>query len=109
MGNLMAERLGALGGEVEKVPPASGYPRFQNTPGRLADTVVARFRGKGTKRILLLAHMDTVYAKGMLAKQPFRVEGDRACGLGIGDDKHGVALVLHLDQRSRHLDLTNSA
>src|SRR5438105_3896956 len=49
--NLIAERLRTLGGEVEKVPPAAGYPRFQNTPEQLADTVVARFRGKGTKRI----------------------------------------------------------
>ncbi|MEP7352973.1 MAG: glutamate carboxypeptidase [Acidobacteriota bacterium] len=96
IGNLVADRLRTLGGEVEKVPPATGYPRFQNTPERLADTVVARFRGKGTKRILLLAHMDTVYAKGMLAKQPFRIDGDRAYGLGIGDDKHGVAVILHV-------------
>src|SRR5579862_4033 len=96
IGDRIAEQLRALGGEVEKVPPASGYLRFQNTPERLADTVVARFRGKGTKRILLLAHMDTVYSKGMLAKQPFRVEGDRAYGLGIGDDKHGVATILHV-------------
>jgi glutamate carboxypeptidase len=96
IGNRIAERLRALGAEVEKVAPATGYPRFQNTPERLADTVVARFRGKGTKRILLLAHMDTVYAKGMLAKQPFRIEGDRAYGLAIGDDKHGVAAILHV-------------
>ena len=96
IGDLIAERMRSLGGEVEKVPPAAGYPRFQNTPDRLADTIVARFRGKGSKRILLLAHMDTVYKKGMLAKQPFRIEGDRAYGLGIGDDKHGVALILHV-------------
>jgi len=31
----------------------------------------------------------------MLAKQPFRVDGDRAYGLGIDDDKHGVALIVH--------------
>jgi len=103
IGNRIAEQLRALGGEVEKVPPASGYLRFQNTPERLADTVVARFRGKGTKRILLLAHMDTVYAKGMLAKQPFRVEDDRAYGLGIGDDKHGVATIQHVLSTLRNL------
>ena len=39
----------------------------------------------------LLAHMDTVYERGMLAQQPFRIDGDRAYGLGIADDKHGMA------------------
>jgi glutamate carboxypeptidase len=29
-------------------------------------------------------------------KQPFRIEGDRAYGLGIGDDKHGVATLSHV-------------
>jgi glutamate carboxypeptidase len=39
--------------------------------------------------------MDTVYLHGMLAKQPFRIERERAYGLGIADDKQGIALVLH--------------
>ncbi len=39
--------------------------------------------------------MDTVYPRGMLAKQPFRIEGDRAYGLGIADDKQGIAVILH--------------
>ena len=95
IGTLIADRLRALGGEVEMVPPAANMPRFQTTPPVVGDTVVARFSGRGTKRILLLAHMDTVYQGGMLAQQPFRVDGDRAYGLGVADDKHGVALILH--------------
>jgi glutamate carboxypeptidase len=95
IGALIADRLRALGGEVEMVPPAANMPRFTTTPDVVGDTVVARFRGRGTKRILLLAHMDTVYQRGMLAQQPFRVDGDRAYGLGVADDKHGVALILH--------------
>jgi glutamate carboxypeptidase len=39
--------------------------------------------------------MDTVYRNGMLKDQPFRIDGDRAYGLGIADDKHGVATILH--------------
>jgi glutamate carboxypeptidase len=92
---LIAARLRALGGEVELVEPPANMIRFENTPPQTGKSVVARFRGTGTRRILLLAHMDTVYLRGMLAKQPFRIDGNRAYGLGIDDDKHGVALILH--------------
>ena len=54
--------------------------------------------GTGKRKVLLIAHMDTVYTQGMGAKQPFRVDGDKAYGLGISDDKGGVALVLHTVQ-----------
>lgn len=91
---VIADRLRALGGEVELVAPADIY-YMQDTPDEIGRSVVARFRGDGTRRILLLAHMDTVYLRGMLAEQPFRIDGDRAYGLGIADDKHGVAVILH--------------
>jgi glutamate carboxypeptidase len=93
---LIGDRLRTLGGEVEFVDPPANMVRFENTPPRTGRAVVGRFRGTGSRRVLLLAHMDTVYQRGMLAKQPFRVDGGRAYGLGIADDKHGVALVLHV-------------
>ena len=91
---VIAGRLRMLGGDVDLVEPADIY-HMQDTPAQIGRSVVARFRGTGTRRILLLAHMDTVYLKGTLAEQPFRLEGNRAYGLGIADDKHGVALILH--------------
>ena len=94
LADLIAARLRELGGEVELVPPADVY-HMQDTPPQIGHSVVARFRGTGTQRILLLAHMDTVYLPGMSAQQPFRIDGERAYGLGIADDKHGVALILH--------------
>jgi glutamate carboxypeptidase len=36
-----------------------------------------------------------VYLRGMLKDQPFRIQGERAYGLGIADDKQGVALIIH--------------
>ena len=92
---LIAARMRALGGTVELVDPTADAYRMADTPAKIGKIVLARFEGKGTKRILLLAHMDTVYLRGMLAKQPFRIDGDRAYGLGIVDDKQGVALMLH--------------
>jgi glutamate carboxypeptidase len=92
---VIAARLRALGGDVQSVPPAKDGVRFQDTPTQIGRIVLARFTGTGTRNILLLAHMDTVYERGMAVKQPFRIEGDRAYGLGIEDDKQGVALILH--------------
>jgi len=93
---LIAGRLSALGGKVVLVDPTEGAYRMEDTPAKIGKVVHARFEGKGAKKILLLAHMDTVYLRGTLAKQPFRIEGDRAYGLGIADDKNGVALILHV-------------
>ena len=95
IGRLIAERLRSLGASVDFVPPATDRPRITSLPHQFDDTVVARFHGRGSARILLLAHMDTVYERGMLVQQPFRIDGDRAYGLGIADDKHGVAVILH--------------
>jgi glutamate carboxypeptidase len=91
---LIASRLRTLGGAVEFVAPGADA-RFDDTPKQIGRMVLARFKGTGTRRILLLAHMDTVYERGMSVKQPFRIDGDRAYGLGIADDKQGVALILH--------------
>jgi glutamate carboxypeptidase len=93
--DVLAARFKALGGDVQLVTSGADVVRFQDTPPQIGRVVVARFKGTGTRNILLLAHMDTVYERGMVAKQPFRVEGNRAYGLGIADDKHGVAQIIH--------------
>lgn len=52
--------------------------------------LVARRKGKGTARILLLAHADTVFPVGTAAERPFRVEGDKAYGPGVNDCGSGM-------------------
>ena len=91
---LVAGRLAQLGGKVEVIPPTD-VVRMDDTPPKTGSMVQAEWRGNGTRNILLIAHMDTVYLRGMLKDQPFRIEGDKAFGLGIADDKQGVALILH--------------
>jgi glutamate carboxypeptidase len=94
--NVLAAKLRALGGKVELIEPVEANThRLSDTPQKLGKMVRATFTGSGTKKILLLAHMDTVYPRGMLAQQPFRIDGDRVYGLGIADDRQGIAVILH--------------
>ena len=92
---LIFDQLQALGGQVQFIDANAQAYRMQDTPAHIGRMVKATFKGHGHKNILLLAHMDTVYLKGMGAKQPYRVEGNKAYGLGIGDDKAGIAVILH--------------
>ncbi len=93
--NLIADRLTQLGAKVEQLEAAPEIYKMFDTPTNIGKMVRATFTGSGSKKILLIAHMDTVYPRGMLAGQPFKIEGDRAYGLGIADDKQGVAVILH--------------
>jgi glutamate carboxypeptidase len=92
---LVAARLQAMGMTVQTIAtqaPAS-HPLLKGA--KLGPVVYATKKGKGQKKVLLIAHMDTVYLKGAVAKQPFRVDGNKAYGVAIADDKAGVALILH--------------
>lgn len=93
---VVSQRLRELGGQVELIEPGADLYRMFDTPERVGPMVKASFKGRGGAKLLLIAHMDTVYPRGMLAQQPFRIEGTRAYGLGIADDKQGVAMILHV-------------
>ncbi len=86
MAELLEGELRALGATVT---------RHKAAEGRVGDNIVGRIPGKGGRKLLLMAHMDTVYVRGTLAKAPFRIEGNKAYGPGIADDKGGVAVILH--------------
>ncbi len=66
---LIRDRLKALGGTVEIVPATDVF-RLDDTPEKVGPMVHAEFKGKGDKKIMLIAHMDTVYRNGMLKDQP---------------------------------------
>lgn len=81
VGSLLVPRLKALGMEVETV--AAEAPE-------LPENIVATLNGTGRGRILMIGHIDTVFGPGTVASRPFRIEGDRATGPGVGDEKGGV-------------------
>ena len=88
--DLVEARLRGAGWAVERRShqPAVGE-------AQLGDVLIGRRHGGlpvdlGGRRLLLMAHMDTVYEDGCAAARPFRVEGSRAYGPGVTDDKAGI-------------------
>ena len=51
-------------------------------------------RHRGESTTMLLGHLDTVWARGTLARMPFRVSRDRISGPGVLDMKAGVVMAL---------------
>jgi len=78
---VLRARLTQLGAEVRTEPAEA--------PG-LPDNVIAVFHGTGKGRILIIAHIDTVFGPGTAAARPFSMDQQRAHGPGVGDEKAGV-------------------
>jgi glutamate carboxypeptidase len=78
---ILDARLQASGAQVRYEPAeAANFP----------PNLVAVFHGNGKAKILIIAHIDTVFGPGTVAQRPFHIEGDRALGPGVGDEKGGV-------------------
>lgn len=85
VGEMMRAELEPLGFKVEWLDMAKA--------GRAGHLVATKIGKKGTKKLLLIAHLDTVFE----ADSPFQSfvrKGDRAEGPGAGDDKGGMVVIV---------------
>lgn len=80
---IAAEELESLGFTVSAVD----YEKA----GRL---LIADFGDSNLPPVLLLGHLDTVFAAGTAAERPFTVADDRVTGPGVLDMKGGVTVML---------------
>lgn len=101
--NYLATELAEIGAEVTTIHSDNIY-QMADTPDQLGPIVKAVFKGNGQSKIMLIAHLDTVYLKGDIANQPFKIDGNKAYGLGIIDDKQGAALILHIVKILKNLN-----
>lgn len=93
---LVGEKLEALGASVE-----------YRKNSRATHTIV-RFKGTGALRLLLIAHVDTVFEKGEAQRRPFRMdENMMAYGPGVGDDKATVVQTIYSMQALKDLNFTD--
>ena len=81
-GRFVGQNFQAIGGVVEYSPAE-----------RFGDHLIARFDGTSEERLLLLGHLDTVFAEGETGRRPFRIESGRAMGPGVFDMKAGIVLI----------------
>ncbi len=82
--DVLQPRFVAHGWTVERIPGASVGPHL-----------IARKRGTGRGRILLIGHMDTVFADGEVERRPFTIRDGRAYGPGVLDMKGGLLIGLY--------------
>jgi glutamate carboxypeptidase len=57
--------------------------------------LVARLKGNGRVRLLLVGHLDTVYGPGATTTQPFQIRDGLAYGPGVIDMKSGVLMGMY--------------
>lgn len=92
-GRIMAGELEALGFKTRTIPEKDRGNHLR-----------ADRPGQGEKTLFLSAHLDTVFPAGTAAGNPFRIEGGRACGPGVGDIKGGIVQMLYALKALRDLD-----
>lgn len=90
--NRLADRVETLGRqagfEIERLPGTLGF-------GDILAVRSPRPAGSNERTLLVLAHLDTVHAEGVIRKQlPLRQEGDKLYGPGIYDMKSGALMAL---------------
>ena len=78
--DIAVDELKQLGFNIERVPDAATN----------SSHVIATLKGTGKAKILLMAHMDTVFKEGSAAERPFHIKDGRAYGPGVMDDKGGI-------------------
>jgi glutamate carboxypeptidase len=96
----VATQLAQIGVKVERIPGRDGY----------GDHIRARspWGGDGPG-IVVLGHLDTVWANGTLGRRPVTIEGDKVFGPGIYDMKSGDHIAFyayrHLVRQGRETKL----
>lgn len=84
---------------TEDAPSVIRSRSAENVPLAMPEQRAAGKSENGTARpggILLIGHMDTVFAKGTIAKNPFRIEDGKAYGPGILDMKAGLVMTVFI-------------
>ena len=82
LGTVIAQEAQKLGAAIEVIPKTE-----------MGDQIIARW-GAGSKGILLIGHIDTVFPLGTLEMMPFYEQDGKLFGPGVLDMKGGLVIIL---------------
>lgn len=83
------------GAWVRRWAAARGWELGSFPDDTVGDGLVATVRGSGRLRVMLVAHLDTVYPVGTAAARPLRQQDGRLIGPGSADNKSGLLSALY--------------
>lgn len=84
VGEWIGARCADWGWEVQRLPQVE-----------YGDCWLARLRGDGVGRLLLMGHLDTIYPDGTAAARPMRLAGAKIVGPGTCDMKGGLLVGMY--------------
>jgi glutamate carboxypeptidase len=94
-GSGQAEGINQIMAYLEQWLIDSGFTVTLHNSEGFGHNLVARLKGKGQVRLLLVGHVDTVYGSGSVAARPFEVRDGLAYGPGVIDMKSGVLMGIY--------------
>ncbi|MCS6880935.1 MAG: M20 family metallopeptidase [Oscillochloridaceae bacterium] len=85
----------AMGQWAERWAMARGWEVRRFPDAQAGDGLALTTHGTGQLRVMLAAHLDTVYPVGTAAARPLRRAGERLVGPGSADNKGGLLSALY--------------
>lgn len=87
------EGVNKIGNKLSELYQELGFEVNTYTKEAVGNILVIKHQEATEPKILILAHMDTVFPKGTAKERPFKIEGDYAYGPGVIDMKASHTLL----------------
>jgi glutamate carboxypeptidase len=87
---------------------ARGWATQTYSDSLVGESIVTRIHGSGKLRVMLVAHLDTVYPIGVAAERPLREQDGKLVGPGSCDNKSGLLSGLYAMAALQDLGLLTS-
>src|SRR5690625_3031023 len=95
-GSYDKDGIDKVGSKLKKLYKDLGFRIRETEHDTFGNCLVLKHEKAQNPKILILAHMDTVYTKGSVAKRPFAIEGNYAYGPVIIDMKTSLVMVYYI-------------